>query len=67
MPLPAIIVWLPPARDATQFLVGEAKKLRISDKNGHLSVEPGAFCHFLSGLWPVLSQECPGFVGFCHP
>ena len=71
----AIIVWLPPTRDvwlpptrgAAQFSVGEAKKLRIPDKSGHLSVEPGVFCHFLSALCPVLAEECPGFGRFCHP
>ena len=74
LPLPAIIVWLPPTRDvwlpptrgAAQFSVRDAKKLRIPGKSGHLSVEPGAFCHFLSALCPVLSQECPGFIWFCH-
>ena len=67
LPLPAIIVWLPPTRDAAQFPVREAEKLEIPDKSGHLSVEPEGFCHFLSGLCLVLSQECPGFVRFCHP
>ena len=56
--------------DAAQFSVGEAKRLEIPDKSGHLghlSVEPGMFCPLLSGQCPVLSQECPGFVRFCHP
>ena len=45
----------------------DREKARKPDKSGHLSVEPGAFCHFLSGLCPVLSEECLGFVRFCHP